>query len=48
MLLFSFKGDIKMKYIESKNGVNSVYLNNEIVFSSKCFREAINFMKGLK
>jgi hypothetical protein len=37
-----------MKYIESNNGLNNVYLNNEIVLSSKCFREAINLIKGLK
>lgn len=36
-----------MKYIESKNGINFVFLNNAIVFQSSSFREAINFMKGL-
>lgn len=37
-----------MKYIESRNGENFVYLNNKIVFVSKSFREAIEFIKGLK
>lgn len=37
-----------MKYIESKGGLNYVYLNNVIVFTSSNFRDAINFMKGLK
>lgn len=38
----------EMKYIESKDGLNFVYLNNVIVFTSNNFREAIDFMKGLK
>lgn len=37
-----------MKYIESKNGLNFVYLNNEIVFTTDSFREAIDFMRGLE
>lgn len=37
-----------MKYIESKNGLNNVYLDNNVVFSSESFRKAVEFMKGLK
>lgn len=37
-----------MKYIESKNGLNFVYYNNVIVFTTDSFREAINFMAGLE
>lgn len=37
-----------MKYIESKNGLNFVYLNNVIVFTTNSFRDAIEFMSGLE
>ena len=37
-----------MKYIESKNGLNLVYYNNVVVFTTDSFREAVDFMKGLK
>lgn len=37
-----------MKYIESKDGINFVYFNNAIVFTTDSFREAIDFMKVLK
>lgn len=37
-----------MKYIESKNGLNFVYLNNVLVFTANSFRDAIEFMMGLK
>lgn len=41
-------GGGEMKYIESKNGLNFVYFNSVVVFTSSSFREAIDFMKGLK
>ena len=37
-----------MKYIESKNGLNFVYYNNVIVFTTGSFCEAIDFMVGLE
>ena len=37
-----------MKYIESKNGMNFVYLNSVIVFTTDSFRKAIDFMAGLE
>lgn len=40
--------ECEMKYIESKNGLNFVYLNNVVVFTTDSFREAIDFMKELK
>ena len=37
-----------MKYIESKNGLNFVYYNNVVVFTTVSFRKAIDFMVGLE
>lgn len=37
-----------MKYIESKNGLNFVYYNNVVVFTTDSFRKAIDFMVGLE
>lgn len=37
-----------MKYIWTENGINYVFQDNKIVFETANFRQAVEFMKGLK